>query len=181
MQGIDAVIGDVNNMLQGVRTADFNVFDRELSLEWQALVTTFREQNAHAKDATRNLIDTSFRKLRSAEGAFELLQNFKSIQSQGAIKEQMESKLQDILEQFSREIDSVASIFDSQRCALPVHVCPTARSGLRSHAVTVTRALFDATCALVCMRCAAYQDYPVLMHRGRADGQHQRVAGRSHR
>ena len=113
-------------MLQGVRTADFNVFDRELSLEWQALVTTFREQNAHAKDATRNLINTSFRKLRSAEGAFELLQNFKSIQSQGAIKEQMESKLQDILEQFSREIDSVASIFDSQRCALPVPTCQTA-------------------------------------------------------
>jgi dynein heavy chain, axonemal len=117
MQGIDAVIADVNRMLTNVRTVDFNLFDINLSLEWQNVVNTFREQNAKAKDATRNLIDTSFRKLRSAEGAFELLQNFRKIKSKGAIKEQMESKLNDILDQFSREIDSIKAIFESQRCA----------------------------------------------------------------
>jgi dynein heavy chain, axonemal len=115
LQGIDAVIADVNRMLQNVRTVDFNIFDQELALEWQSVVNKFREQNSKAKDATRSLIDTSFRKLRSAEGAFELLQNFKKIKSKGAIKEQMESKLNDILEQFSREIDSIKSIFESQR------------------------------------------------------------------
>jgi hypothetical protein len=52
----------------------------------------------------RELIDTSFRKLRSAEGAFELLSNFKSIKSRGAIQQQMMNKLVDILEQFQREI-----------------------------------------------------------------------------
>lgn len=52
----------------------------------------------------RELIDTSFRKLRSAEGAFELLSNFKSIESRGAIQQQMMNKLVDILEQFNREI-----------------------------------------------------------------------------
>lgn len=52
----------------------------------------------------RELIDTSFRKLRSAEGAFELLSNFKSIESRGAIQQQMMNKLVDILEQFHREI-----------------------------------------------------------------------------
>jgi hypothetical protein len=52
----------------------------------------------------RELIDTSFRKLRSAEGAFELLSNFRSIESRGAIQQQMMNKLVDILEQFHREI-----------------------------------------------------------------------------
>jgi hypothetical protein len=52
----------------------------------------------------RELIDTSFRKLRSAEGAFELLSNFRSIESRGAIQQQMMNKLVDILEQFNREI-----------------------------------------------------------------------------
>ena len=57
------------------------------------------------KNATRDLIDTSFRKLRSAEGACDLLQSFKSIKSKGAIQKQVMNKFNDILEQFSRELD----------------------------------------------------------------------------
>lgn len=51
------------------------------------------------QSATRELIDTSFRKLRSAEGACELLQNFKRIKSKGAIQKQVINKFNDILEQ----------------------------------------------------------------------------------
>jgi dynein heavy chain, axonemal len=115
MQGIDAVIADVNNMLLSVKQVPFNVFDRDLSLDWQNVVNDFRAQNEKAKAATRSLIDTSFRRLRSAEGAFELLQNFKKIESKGAIKEQMGSKLNDILDQFSREIDTVSANFAEHR------------------------------------------------------------------
>jgi dynein heavy chain, axonemal len=115
-QGIDAVIADVMAMTQQVKVIGFNIFDRDLSLEWQNVVSNFRESNEVAKNATRNLIDSSFQRLRSAEGAFELLQNFKKIESKGAIKEQMESKLNDILLQFSREMDKVAEIFEQQRC-----------------------------------------------------------------
>lgn len=103
-------------MMQQVKVIDFNIFDRDLSLEWQNVVNQFRESNEKAKNATRSLIDSSFRRLRSAEGAFELLQNFKQIESKGAIKEQMASKLNDILQQFSREMDTVAEIFEAQRC-----------------------------------------------------------------
>jgi Dynein heavy chain, N-terminal region 1 len=116
VQAIDAVIADVNAMMQGVAGVQFNMFDRSMALEWHTVVHTFHDQNNEAKKATRNLINTSFRRLRSAEGAFELLQNFKKIKSKGAIKEQMGSKLQDILEQFSREIDAVTSIFIAERC-----------------------------------------------------------------
>lgn len=107
MQGIDEVIANVNAMLQNVKSTDFNIFDKDLSLEWSRVVAEFKHNNELVNSATRDLIDTSFRKLRSAEGAFELLQNFKSIESKGAIKEQMANKLNDILDQFSREIDLV--------------------------------------------------------------------------
>jgi len=109
------VIRDVHNMVQKVKDVTFNIFDGARSLDWQAVVAEFKQNNETVKNATRNLIDTSFRKLRSAEGAFELLQNFKSIESKGAIKEQMTNKLNDILDQFSREIDLVSEIFESQR------------------------------------------------------------------
>lgn len=107
VQGIDEVIANVNAMLQNVKSTDFNIFDKDLSLEWSRVVAEFKHNNELVNGATRDLIDTSFRKLRSAEGAFELLQNFKSIESKGAIKEQMANKLNDILDQFSREIDLV--------------------------------------------------------------------------
>lgn len=70
--------------------------------------------------ATKELIDSSFRKLRSAEGAFELLRNFKSIKSKGAIQQQMMSKLQDILEQFMHEMDGVLRLFNKNRDAPPI-------------------------------------------------------------
>ena len=66
------------------------------------------------------MIDTSFRKLRSAEGACELLQSFKSIKSKGAIQKQVVSKVNDILEQFAREIDTTAEIFEKNFEAPPV-------------------------------------------------------------
>lgn len=115
VQGIDTVIADVISMAQRVKDADFNIFDRDLSLDWQNCVNHFKESNEHAKDATRSLIDTSFRRLRSAEGAFELLRNFKKIESKGAIKEQMASKLNDILEQVSREVEAMSALFEQQR------------------------------------------------------------------
>jgi dynein heavy chain, axonemal len=127
VQAIDSVIADVNAMLQGVASVRFNIFDRSMALEWHTVVHTFHEQNNEAKKATRNLINTSFRRLRSAEGAFELLQNFKKIKSKGAIKEQMESKLLDILDQFSREIDAVTEIFQAERCE-PTELWPCANT-----------------------------------------------------
>jgi dynein heavy chain len=69
--------------------------------------------------ATRSFIDTSFKKLRSAEGAFELLQNFKSIKSEGAINRQMMDKFNDILAQFSREIDATRELFELRAQAPP--------------------------------------------------------------
>lgn len=51
------------------------------------------------------------RKLRSADAAFELLESFKSIKSRGAIRKQMMNKMNDILQQFRREIDTTTAIF----------------------------------------------------------------------
>lgn len=41
----------------------------------------FRKQVEKMDQTTRDFIDSSFEKLRSAEGAFDLLQSFKNLQS----------------------------------------------------------------------------------------------------
>lgn len=61
-------------LVEPVETAMFNPFDQAHAPQWKALKAHFYADNEKVKAATRELIDTSFRKLRSAEGAFELLQ-----------------------------------------------------------------------------------------------------------
>lgn len=83
------------------------------------MIAKFTLDKEAIERATRSFIDTSFKKLRSAEGAFELLQNFKSIKSEGAINRQMMDKFNDILAQFSREIDATRELFELRAQAPP--------------------------------------------------------------
>lgn len=73
-KGIDDVIERVQLIVEPVETVMFDVFDQAHAPQWRALRARFFADNEEVKTATRELIDTSFRKLRSAEGAFDLLQ-----------------------------------------------------------------------------------------------------------
>lgn len=72
--------------------------------EWRAVRARFSRDADDIKLATRDLIDTCFRKLRSVESAVQLLHSFKRIQVHGAIQHQMEDKLVDVLEHFLKEV-----------------------------------------------------------------------------
>ncbi|KXZ49756.1 DHC2 protein [Gonium pectorale] len=118
--GIDRVVHRVVAMYEPIETIPFNVFDYGNAHEWKAAKAQFYSDNEDIKAATRELIDTSFRKLRSAEGACELLQSFKSIKSKGAIQKQVMNKFNDILEQFAREIEQTSEIFERNKDSPPV-------------------------------------------------------------
>ena len=119
-QGIDLVIEHVSDMLQPIIACRFDFFDKMFAPQWEQLIAQFEEDKEQIELATVTFIDVSFKKLRSAEGAFELLQNFKNIKSQGTINKQMASKFTDILEQFGREIDSVSELFIEHRYNPPL-------------------------------------------------------------
>ena len=78
-------------------------------------MTKFREQIVQIEDMAKQFIDASFKKLRSAEGAFDLLQNIKNIKSRDAINNQMMSKFNDILMQYSKEVDIIDEMFRSNK------------------------------------------------------------------
>lgn len=61
MQGIDLVIKSVEVMVAPVENVDFNVFEKAMAPQWQAVKTQFMSSNENIKDATRELIDVSFR------------------------------------------------------------------------------------------------------------------------
>jgi len=60
----------------------------------------FHEKVQEIEQRTIQFIDVSFQKLRSAEGAFELWENFNNIEHRKAIQEQMMEKFSNILQQY---------------------------------------------------------------------------------
>ena len=67
-------------------------------MEW------FRKQVVSIDNEAKHFIDDSFKTLRSAEGAFDMLLRFKHIRSREAINNQMMRKFNDIMLQFGKEV-----------------------------------------------------------------------------
>ena len=61
MQSIDLVIKSVEAMVQPVEGLEFAIFEKSMAPQWQALKTVFMSSNENIKNATRELIDVSFR------------------------------------------------------------------------------------------------------------------------
>lgn len=67
-----------------------------------------------------SFINQSFRNLRSAEGAFDMLHNFKNIRSRDTINATMMKKFNEILTQFEREVDNINQLFVAHKDAPPI-------------------------------------------------------------
>lgn len=93
----------------------FDIFSKKNQASWDQLMVRFREQIVQIEDMAKQFIDASFKKLRSAEGAFDLLQNIKNIKSRESINNQLMSKWSEILDQYTREVDIIEDIFNSNK------------------------------------------------------------------
>lgn len=79
----------------------------------------FRQQVEEIEDMTKSFIERSFQKLRSAEGAFELVQNFRNIQSRESINQSIDERYKDILSQYTKELDQISAIFHEYESSPP--------------------------------------------------------------
>ena len=64
----------------------------------------FKRDVKMIEDEANSFINESFENLRSAEGAFDMLHNFKHIQARSSINETMMRKFDEILEQYGKEV-----------------------------------------------------------------------------
>ena len=120
-QGIDQVMGRVQSLVGPLESVPFDIFDRRYSSSWDAVMVQFRERVVGIELITRNFIDTSFQKLRSVMGAFDLLQNFQNIQSRESINKQMMEKYKDILMQYSKELEKLSDLFEKHKDCPPLY------------------------------------------------------------
>jgi dynein heavy chain len=120
-QAIDEVIKRVEALITPLENIPFDLFKKSYQNQWEGVMSRFREQIIQIEDMAKQFIDASFKKLRSAEGAFDLLQNIKNIKSRESINKQLMGKWYEILDQYGREVDIIEEIFlkhkDNPPCA----------------------------------------------------------------
>lgn len=81
-----------------------NPFDKQHSQIWGRTMDWFSYEVGKMEEETINFINESFKKLRSAEAAFDLFQKFKNIRSRQSINDEMMKRFNDILLQFTKEV-----------------------------------------------------------------------------
>jgi len=118
--GIDQVLEQVNQLIRPLEYLPYNIFDARYNGSWDQHMKEFHAKVEEIESRTKQFIDSSFQKLRSAEGAFDLLQNFKNIESRESIQRQMLLKFTDILIQYAREVARVKNIFEAGKNNPPV-------------------------------------------------------------
>ncbi|CAK4656794.1 hypothetical protein LEN26_006663 [Aphanomyces euteiches] len=120
-QGIDDVMARVAGLIAPFENVPFRIFDRGYKTSWESVMVQFRDRVSEIEAMTRKFIDTSFQKLRSAEGAFDLLQNFQNIQSRDSINKQMMEKYKDILMQYTKELEKLNEQFELYKAQPPIY------------------------------------------------------------
>jgi dynein heavy chain len=88
-QGIDDVLRRVEALVVPLEQVPYDIFDRRFQASWEGVMHRFNEDVAKIEEATKTFINESFKKLRSAEGAFDLLQKFKHIKTRDSINKQV--------------------------------------------------------------------------------------------
>jgi dynein heavy chain len=126
--GIDEVIKRVDNLTQPLKATyayEEKIFDKAYEKTWEGIMKKFRTSVMEIEKMTEQFIKESFRKLRSAEGAFELVKNFQKIGGSGgtgaggqavagsSIKQQISDRYKDILEQYMNELASIKNLFET--------------------------------------------------------------------
>ena len=137
-QGIDEVLSRVDSLVVPLETVAYGIFDRGFQSSWEAVMQRFNEDVSKIEDVTKAFINESFKKLRSAEGAFDLLQKFKHIKTRDSINKQMMDKFSDILGRYKEELNQVRQLFEENRDQPPTFKNQPPVAG----AIAWSRALF---------------------------------------
>lgn len=102
-------------------------------------MSRFQREVRLIEDEANSFIDQSFQSLRSAEGAFDMLHNFKNIRARDAINATMMKKFNDILSTFEKEVDSINVLFEESKSSPPISKTQPPVAG----AISWSRSLFQ--------------------------------------
>uniref|UniRef100_T1JML4 Dynein-1, subspecies f n=1 Tax=Strigamia maritima TaxID=126957 RepID=T1JML4_STRMM len=101
---IDMVISRIILMVEKIQKVDFELFDPKNAPKWKQCMDWFKGEVDSIEMEAINIIDESFKNLRSAEGALDVIINFQQVKFRESINNQMTKKFNDILLQYTKEV-----------------------------------------------------------------------------
>ena len=110
-EGIDKLTVEVKELVVPFVEAKENFFDKTNSTVWNQLYNNFKTQQITLEHKTMKLIDSTFSDLRSSEGAFDLLNNFKNIETLDEISKRLQKKYTDVLNSYRKELEIYKNLF----------------------------------------------------------------------
>ncbi|KAF6017221.1 hypothetical protein EB796_024462 [Bugula neritina] len=117
---IGDILAKVDNLKSPIINFRESPFDKVNTSAWNRIMEWFSYEVNNIEQETINFINESFKKLRSAEAAYDLFHKFKNIRSRKSINEEMMKRFNDILLQFSKEVERVERIYREKKKAPPV-------------------------------------------------------------
>lgn len=118
-QGIDQLLKEVEDLKTDFRNVK-NVFDDFHYSNWESSIAKFKDRVTIIEERAIKFLNRSFQNLRSAEGAFKLLQNFKNIESRERINKKMNEKFVAILLRYRVEVGKLKEIFQRDQENPPI-------------------------------------------------------------
>ena len=120
IQGIEEVIEQVKSVSKPLEAISRVFLLDANNKPWNAPYSKFKEEVKVIENKTITMIDIAFKKLRSAEGAFDLIQNLKNVRTRESIKEQMQKKYTDILVKYGEEVQQMSELFRNFKDMPPI-------------------------------------------------------------
>ncbi|CAH1801914.1 unnamed protein product [Owenia fusiformis] len=118
---IEDVLKRVDLLVKPIEEVAFDPFVIRHISSWKSVMDWFNREVQSIEGEAKTFIDESFKTLRSAEGAFDMLLKFKHIRSREAINSQLMKKFNDILTQYEKEVDVMDQLFKEFREEPPIH------------------------------------------------------------
>uniref|UniRef100_A0A8C3PXH9 Dynein heavy chain tail domain-containing protein n=1 Tax=Chrysolophus pictus TaxID=9089 RepID=A0A8C3PXH9_CHRPC len=106
---VDDLLRRVGELTRPMEELAFDPFS--LKCTWKLIMEEFKAKVSTIEEDAKNFIDKSFKTLRSAEAAFDMLLNFKNTHCRETINRQLMMKFNDILDQYCKEVENVRQIF----------------------------------------------------------------------
>ncbi|XP_060895064.1 dynein axonemal heavy chain 10 [Labrus mixtus] len=119
-KSIDEVLCSVDRLVLPLESASFNPFNVFKMGSWKTIMQEFDSTVQAIEGQAIDLIDQSFRTLRSSAVAFDMLLKFRQICSREVINNHLITKFNDILAQYREEV-LINEIFEAQKDQPPLN------------------------------------------------------------
>jgi len=120
-RALAAITRMVDKLTVPFQRLPFNIYDKSKHAKWRAEIAALDAKVAEIERLTEEFIQRAFSQLRSSEGAFDLLQKFKSIEMRDSIRALLEANTTNIVTKARRELEATARLFNDHRTEPPVH------------------------------------------------------------